>query len=143
METTLENVIASPAKPITLIQRLPTEVVSSVLDDLAADEQFGALATIARTSKRMYDLVIPKLYDTIYITETNRLKFTYGGTMADLRVPDGMFSICLDTDEQITSPSPKRSSLGRTRQRPISARSFSRPCPRKTLLDAVLLSGMW
>ena len=94
MRTTPETNAASGPQPKDWSQCLPTEVISSILDTLVAEEQCGTLAKTARASQRMYDVVIPKLYDTIHITERNRLNFTYGCTMADLSLPDGTSYYC-------------------------------------------------
>jgi hypothetical protein len=131
-ETTLKLDTASLPQVEAGLQCLPNEIMTSIIDILAAEGQFGTLANAARASKLMYDIVIPKLYNTIYITEKNRLYFTYGCTMADLGLPDGTCSLSPGADDQITLSKAEGSLLGRIWPRHISARSFSRPCLGKT-----------
>jgi hypothetical protein len=61
-------------------QALPHEIIALILDNLVANEQFRTLATIARCNMPIYDLVIPKLYNTIRISRNNRNGLFVGST---------------------------------------------------------------
>jgi len=59
---------------------LPSELVSKIFAELQQDRQYAALAKMAQVHSKFYDLVIPILYETITITETNwrRLRMGHG-----------------------------------------------------------------
>jgi hypothetical protein len=59
---------------------LPAELVSKIITCLQHDRKYATLATMALANSTFYDLVIPKLYETIIITETNwkRLRIGHG-----------------------------------------------------------------
>jgi len=65
---------------VEMEQALPTEVIASILDILAGDQAMHTLAILASSNKMMYDLAIPRLYDTIRITDTNQDKLLFGCT---------------------------------------------------------------
>jgi hypothetical protein len=59
-------------------RQLPNEVIDAILGYLKADDDLTALARVARTSRRMHSIAIPKLYETVTITQRNKYQFWYG-----------------------------------------------------------------
>jgi len=57
---------------------LPIEIISKIVTYLQHDRKYATLASMALANSTFYDLVIPKLYETITITKTNMLKLKYG-----------------------------------------------------------------
>jgi hypothetical protein len=57
---------------------LPTKLVSDIITYIQHNRQYATLANMAQTNSTFYNLVIPKLYETITITETNWSKLKYG-----------------------------------------------------------------
>jgi len=49
-----------------------------ILEMLKKDGEFKALTSAARASKTMYDIVIPKIYETVVVNERNRSTIGYG-----------------------------------------------------------------
>jgi hypothetical protein len=62
---------------------LPNEILLSILDILAANGEFKTLASAARTSRILYDTVIPKLYHETRFTAANQDQLCYGCTPLD------------------------------------------------------------
>jgi hypothetical protein len=59
-------------------RQLPNELIDVILEHLKTDDDLPAIAKVARTSRRMYSIAIPKLYETVTITQRNRYQFWYG-----------------------------------------------------------------
>ena len=57
---------------------MPTEILDMILEMLRKDGEFKALAAAARASKTMYDIAIPKIYETVVVNERNRSTIGYG-----------------------------------------------------------------
>jgi len=55
----------------------PAELVSKIIMELQQDRQYAVLAEMALANSTFYDLVIPKLYETVTITAENRDRMTY------------------------------------------------------------------
>jgi len=49
-----------------------------ILEDLKMNSEFKALTSAARASKTMYDIAIPKIYETVVVNERNRSTIGYG-----------------------------------------------------------------
>ena len=49
-----------------------------ILDMLKQDGEFKALTSAARATKTMYDIAIPKIYETVVVNERNRSTIGYG-----------------------------------------------------------------
>jgi hypothetical protein len=62
-----------PSGPI-----FPIEIISKIVTCLQHDRKYATLASMALANSTFYDLVIPKQYETITITKTNRFKLKYG-----------------------------------------------------------------
>jgi len=65
------------------IPRLPNEVVDSILEILKKEGDFRTLTSVARVSRVMYDIAIPKIYETVVFSQTtgnknNHAKIQYG-----------------------------------------------------------------
>jgi hypothetical protein len=60
-------------------QSLPNEILHEIVDLLKGDN--NTLAALVRVDRNMYDIVIPHLYDTVTITERNKVKIAYGHTL--------------------------------------------------------------
>lgn len=54
------------------IPQLPNEVVDSILEILKVEGQFNTLTSVARVSHTMYNIAIPKLYDTVVFSKTQK-----------------------------------------------------------------------
>jgi hypothetical protein len=57
---------------------LPAELVSKIILELQQDRQYAVLAKMAQVNSTFYDLVIPKLYETVTITAENKYRMYYG-----------------------------------------------------------------
>jgi hypothetical protein len=53
-----------------------------VIGYLKKDEQYKALASIAQCSQGLYELAIPKLYETVTVTKENQEMLVYGHSLA-------------------------------------------------------------
>ena len=60
---------------------IPNEIISQIVTCLQHDRKYATPATVALANSIFYDIVIPKLYETITITETNWrcLRVGHGG----------------------------------------------------------------
>lgn len=54
------------------------ELVLKIITYRQHDRRYASLASMARANSTFYDLVIPLLYQTVTITETNKYKLKYG-----------------------------------------------------------------
>jgi hypothetical protein len=79
---------------------LPLEIVVKIIHQLRQERQYACLAQMAQANSTYYDLVIPKLYETITITKTNLGKFTRGHESS---IPHST-----DSTDQSDSPLPPR-----------------------------------
>jgi len=52
------------------IPKLPNEVVDAILEILKVEEEFKTLTSVARVNHTMYDIAIPKIYETVMFSET-------------------------------------------------------------------------
>ena len=52
------------------IPKLPNEVVDAILEVLKVEEEFKTLTSVARVNHTMYDIAIPKIYETVIFSET-------------------------------------------------------------------------
>lgn len=52
-------------------QRLPNELIARVMDQLQEKLQLATLAEVARASKALHELAIPKLYRVVRVTARN------------------------------------------------------------------------
>jgi hypothetical protein len=52
-------------------QQIPNELIRRVMDALHQEEQLATLSTMALASRALYELAIPKIYETIVVTENN------------------------------------------------------------------------
>lgn len=59
-------------------RQLPNELINIILEHLKTDDDLPAIAKVARTSRRMYSIAIPKLYKTVTITQRNKYQLWYG-----------------------------------------------------------------
>jgi hypothetical protein len=57
---------------------LPTEIIDSILEIIKREEDFKTLCSAARVNKAMYDIVVPKIYETVVINEKNKDIVGYG-----------------------------------------------------------------
>jgi len=60
--------------------QLPNEIIDVILECVKENGHLKSLASIARTNHNMYDIAIPKLYETITIKEDkkNQRRLAYG-----------------------------------------------------------------
>ena len=60
--------------------QLPNEIIDVILNYVKGNGQLKSLASIARANHNMYDISIPKLYETITIKEDkeNQKQLAYG-----------------------------------------------------------------
>jgi hypothetical protein len=61
-------------------QALPNEMIGLILEHLIADEAMHTVAKLANVNKAMYGWIVPTLYETIRVTETNRDSLLIGCT---------------------------------------------------------------
>jgi len=66
--------------PTSSIPTLPVEVIDLIIGHLKADDDLSTLAVAARANHCLYDLVIPRLYETVTINEENWRQVGYGHT---------------------------------------------------------------
>jgi hypothetical protein len=71
---------------------IPNEVFNMIICSLQADNDLAALAAVARANQHMYDLAIPKLYETVTMTDWNEDQIGYG-TSERLKTGDGTFQV--------------------------------------------------
>jgi len=57
---------------------LPAELVSKIITYIQHNQQYATLAKMAQTNSTFYDIVVPKLYETITITKNNITIVSYG-----------------------------------------------------------------
>jgi len=60
------------------IPTLPNEILDSILSLLQVDGDFSTLRSVAQANQNMYDLAIPKIYETVVFNEKNQSKIMYG-----------------------------------------------------------------
>ena len=60
------------------IPTLPNEIIDSILTVLQVDEDFPTLCSVAQASRNMYNLSIPKIYETVVFNNNNQGKIKYG-----------------------------------------------------------------
>jgi len=60
--------------------QLPNELIEIIVEHIKVDENFKTLAAIARASRNMYNIVIPKLYETVTVKAKNEKYVAYGHT---------------------------------------------------------------
>jgi hypothetical protein len=65
------------------IPKLPNEIVDSILEILKIEEEFNTLTLVARASHNMYDIAIPRIYETVVVNEKNRSTVGYGHGIGD------------------------------------------------------------
>jgi hypothetical protein len=59
-------------------ETLPNELLSRIVSLLQSKRQYHTLAEFARANRNFYDIAIPKLYETIIVTERNEPLLRYG-----------------------------------------------------------------
>jgi hypothetical protein len=57
---------------------LPADLVSIIISNLQQDRLYATLAKMAQANSSFYDLVIPKLYETVTVTEWSLPRLKYG-----------------------------------------------------------------
>jgi hypothetical protein len=76
------NDVPSPAVTTNIDEpngpTLPLELISKIIVELQHDRQYAVLAKMALVNSTYYDLVIPKLYETVTITDTNKYLIHHG-----------------------------------------------------------------
>lgn len=74
--------LSSHIDPITGIAKdpLPYDIIREIISHLKTDEQFETLASLAQVNHSVYDLAIPRLYETITIKDGNQEQLAYGLT---------------------------------------------------------------
>jgi len=60
------------------IPTLPNEILDSILTLLKVDGEFSTLRSVAQAAQNMYNLAIPKIYETVVFNERNQSKIMYG-----------------------------------------------------------------
>ena len=74
------------------IPTIPNEILDSILSLLKVDGNFSALCSIAQANQNMYNLAIPKIYETVVFNEKNQWKIMYGhGKSSKSSSRDGTF----------------------------------------------------
>jgi len=62
---------------------LPNELLELILNILQERGEFKTFTSVARVNRNMYDIAIPKIYQTVIVNERNRSKIGYShGTSA-------------------------------------------------------------
>lgn len=74
--------VSSQIDPIAVNAKdpLPYDIIREIISHLKTDEQFETLAALAQVNHGVYDLAIPKLYETITIKDGNQEQLAYGLT---------------------------------------------------------------
>jgi hypothetical protein len=74
------------------IPQLPTEVLDLILSMLRSDtpNYRKTITTVARVSRSMYALAIPRIYKSVYINKRNSRKIGYGHGGVSTTVDEGM-----------------------------------------------------
>jgi len=57
---------------------LPNELLDLILNILQERGEFKSLTSVARVDRNMYDIVIPKIYQTVIVNKRNRSMIGYG-----------------------------------------------------------------
>ena len=71
------------------IPTLPNEILDSILTVLEVDADYSTLCSVAQASRNMYNLAIPKIYETVVINKNNQGKIRYGHGKSSERSHDG------------------------------------------------------
>jgi hypothetical protein len=69
--------------------QLPTEIMDHIISFLKADDDLPALAAVAQVNHDMYNLAIPKLYESVTINKDNKEHIKYGHSSLPLEPPNG------------------------------------------------------
>jgi hypothetical protein len=77
------SVLRAPTKPNDIprtgcASRLPTQVWSSILIHLRKKHAAAQLATMALTSRQLYDIAVPILYETIIVNRHCQKRLSFG-----------------------------------------------------------------
>ena len=70
--------------------QLPTEIMDHIISFLKANDDLPALAAMVRVNHDMYDLAIPKLYESVTINRRNKQHVGFGHSPLPLSPQDGM-----------------------------------------------------
>jgi hypothetical protein len=74
------------------IPTLPNEILDSILTVLKVDKDFSTLCSVAQASRNMYNIAIPKIYETVVFNKDNQGKIGYGHGESSKRLShDGGF----------------------------------------------------
>jgi hypothetical protein len=65
-------------------RQLPNELIEVIVDHIKEDGNFKTLATVGLASHNMYNIVIPKLYETVTVKKGNQDQVSYGHTSGEL-----------------------------------------------------------
>jgi hypothetical protein len=76
----VNTIIDLDTKHPSVKRLLPNELVDVILEYIKEDGQLESLAAIARANQAMYDIAIPKLYETITVKACNQDRLDYGHT---------------------------------------------------------------
>jgi len=71
------------------IPTLPNEILDSILTVLEVDEDYSTLCSVAQASRNMYNLAIPKIYETVVFNKKTQRKIKYGHGKLSKRLHDG------------------------------------------------------
>lgn len=107
-------------------KQLPIEIIDAILSFLKANNDLSALTAVARANRTMYDLAIPKLYETVTMTERNEDQIEYG-TSNPLGSDNGTSDIGDHQEKlmiQVTTKRQSNSQPEKTSQLPSLERSY-------------------
>jgi len=81
------------ADPLTShkMAQLPTEIMDHIISFLKANDNLPALAAVAQVNHKMYNLAIPRLYESVTINEHNKEHIKYGHSPLPLKLRNGMY----------------------------------------------------
>jgi hypothetical protein len=87
--------------------KLPNELLGRIILQLQRERRYHTLAEFARASKAFYDLAIPKLYETIILTDYSLSKLEYGhsvdsgaGDTAQVEMSKGLEQGCEGSEKE-------------------------------------------
>ena len=77
-------------------RQLPNELIEVIIEHIKVDGNFKTLAAIARANHNMYNIVIPKLYETVTVKANNERCVAYGHTPRYGMSLPNTAKLCLD-----------------------------------------------
>lgn len=70
--------------------QLPIEIMDHIVSFLKANDDLPALAAMVRVNQDIYDLAIPKLYESVTINERNKQHIEFGHSFSPMELQNGI-----------------------------------------------------